>query len=653
MVLAIMAVYVNSLRAPFVFDDIPSIPENPTIQRLWPIIVPLSPPRSGETVTGRPLLNFSFALNHAFTGTAAAGYRATNIAIHAFSALLVFGLIRRTLQRAPLNRFANGVEWRLAFTIAALWALHPLQTQSVTYIVQRAESLMAFFYLLTLYAFARGVRQTERSTRWFAVSVAGCLCGMATKEVMVSAPVIVALYDRAFCAMSWQEMVQRRGRYYVALAATWILLAWLVIGADSRGGSTGFARISWWSYLATQPHAIASYLRLIFWPRPLVFDYGAEWVTRASQVIPYLLLLAGLIAGTALAFFRRHPVFFPAIWFFAVLSATSLVPGSRQTMAEQRLYLAALPVIALVVVTVHRLVGQRAMIGWAVIAVVLGTLTVQRNRDYQAALTIWEDTVEKRPNNRWARMNFGNLLAEANRPEEALQNYEISQRLDPSDPMVHYNIGNAYVQLWRLPEAIDEFRTALRLDESYTAARNNLADALFRTGRAAEAVAEYRALIASGAGSAEIHYNLGNALIHAGEPEAAVTELNKALELRPDYAEAAFNLGALLLQVGRPMEAVPQFEQAIRVKPNDADAHISLAGALAQMGRANDAIREAREGVRIDPANVRGHYTLSQLFLFLGLRADALAALRTALELDPQNAVLRQEIEALQRSDVR
>ena len=181
--LATIAAYSNSLRVPLIFDDVPSIVDNPSIQRLWPISVPLSPPNRGQPVTGRPLLNLSLALNYAGGGVSPWGYHAANLAIHLAAALALFGLLRRTFLLPGMRGVCPPTA--LAAIIALLWAVHPLQTESVTYIVQRAESLMGLCYLLVLYGLVRGAC-ASRGIFWYVASALACLLGMATKEVMAS-----------------------------------------------------------------------------------------------------------------------------------------------------------------------------------------------------------------------------------------------------------------------------------------------------------------------------------------------------------------------------------------------------------------------------------------------------------------------------------
>ena len=229
-VLATLAVYANSWAVPFTFDDQAAIVHNASIRHLGDLGAVLSPPGSGLTVDGRPVLNLSLAVNYAISGTQSWSYHALNIVIHAFAALTLFGIVRRTLLRArePGAAGASGTRFdameanALAFAVALLWAVHPLQTESVTYVIQRAESLMGLFYLLTLYGFVRGVdaATTGTSSGWFGLSCLACLFGMGTKEVMVSAPLIVLLFDRTFVSAGLRAALSRRWRYYVTLALT-------------------------------------------------------------------------------------------------------------------------------------------------------------------------------------------------------------------------------------------------------------------------------------------------------------------------------------------------------------------------------------------------------------------------------------------------
>ncbi|MES2693227.1 MAG: hypothetical protein V4773_07115, partial [Verrucomicrobiota bacterium] len=277
LVAAVLGAYANTLRAPFVYDDTLAIPENPTIRKLWPLSAVLLPQiEGGVTVAGRPVLNLSLALNYALSGTDVWSYHVSNILIHAGASLLLFGIVRRTLARREhttatttaavmAEATAGGSDattpGRLAFAIAALWALHPLHTQAVTYTVQRAESLMGFFYLLTLYAFVRGLDEQaagRQPRRWWALSVGACALGMGTKEVMATAPLLVALYDRTFAAKSFVAAWRERKGIHLALVATWLVLAALLWSTGgNRGGTVGLGvGLPLWAYPLTQFEAL-------------------------------------------------------------------------------------------------------------------------------------------------------------------------------------------------------------------------------------------------------------------------------------------------------------------------------------------------------------------------------------------------------------
>ncbi len=246
----------------------------------------------------------------------------------------------------------------LAFSITLLWILHPLQTESVTYVSQSAESLMGLLYLLTLYCLVRRAEADGQGGRlWQCLCVAACLLGMGTKEVMVSAPLVALLYDRAFLSGSFRDAWRRRRPLYSCLAATWLPLALLVLSTHGRGGTAGFGSgvSPWPSYAMNQLQAIVHYLGLCFWPQPLIFDYGSVLSPPTLRVLPYALAIAGLLALTAWGLLRRPVLDFLGACFFLILApSSSIIPVATEKMAEHRMYLPLIPVVLLVVVGIHR-----------------------------------------------------------------------------------------------------------------------------------------------------------------------------------------------------------------------------------------------------------------------------------------------------------
>jgi tetratricopeptide (TPR) repeat protein len=640
-VLAALTAYHNSLLGPFVFDDSSAIIENPTIRHLWSVADIFSPPAE-RTVGGRPVINLSLAINYALGGTEVWGYHAMNLAIHLLAGLVLFGIVRRTLVLRVAgddSALQSEAAW-LGFTVALLWTVHPLQTESVTYTVQRAESLMGLFYLLTLYCFLRGVEGSIASEagqraspvqtgsgssggnnprtgrrRWFALSIGACLLGMATKEVMVSAPVIVLLFDRTFVAGTFRDALERRERFYLGLASTWLLLAFLFASTGgNRGGTTGTGTgTTFGAYALTQFPAVVKYLRLSVWPHPLVFDYGVEWVKDAVDAMPAALVVISLIVGTVVALKRWPVIGFIGAWFFCILAPTSLTPGARQTMAEHRMYLALAAVLSLLVLGLYSWAGRRSLVIWLVAAVGLGWLTVERNRDFQSELAIWSDTVAKRPGNQWTQVNLGMVLYNAGRTEEALQHFEKAIQIDPNESGSQNDLGLALAKLGRMHEAVTAYETALRLWPNFAEAHNNLGLALSDMNRPGEAMVHLERALQLKPQLDTVHFNLGNTLIQLGRMEEAVIHFREAIKINPQYAASYANLGTALFRTGWTTEAIRQYETAICLDPQDVKARFNLAVALTQVGRIQDAITRYEEVLRFRPDDAEARDNLARL----------------------------------------
>jgi len=649
LLIATLAVYANTLHAPFVLDDPFSIANNPTLRHPWRLWEVLAPPGGGTTVSGRPLLNLSLALNYAVSGLDPWSYHALNALLHALAGLALFGLVRRTLARAPgIPDRLRSAALPLALATAALWALHPLQTEAVTYTVQRAESMMGLFFLLTLYCVARA-SESPRPGRWEAAAIAACACGMATKEVMVAAPVLALLYDRTFAAGSFAEAWRRRRRLHLGLAATWLLLAALVASTGgNRSGSIGFGvKAPWGAYLLSQFPAIARYLRLSFWPGSLTFDYGFNWSELSAGAIPPAAVVLLLGAGTIFALQRRPAAGFLGAWFFAILAPTSFVPGTTQIIVEHRMYLPLAAVAALSSCTAWALLGRRSLPLLAAAAAVLGWLTLERNRVYRTELSLWSDTVAKSPASILGHNNLGHALFQAGRNEEAQREFEAVLALNPGYPEGHYNFGSALLEQGRPAEAIAPFQEALRLLPSYANAHNNLGSALYQTGRADEAMREYGEAIRLNPDHPKAHYNLALALIDRNRLPEAASQLEESLRVTPDDIKAHNNLGNVLLQIGRTAEAVQQYREALRLDPSYANAHNNLGTVLRQQGRIEEAIEQHEIAARLQPDSADLHFNLGNVLAAAGRRAEAIEQYRTAVRLRPDHADAREMLRRL------
>jgi len=612
-VFAALAAYHNCFTGAFVFDDLPSIARNASIRRMWPLWGPLSPPKA-LTVEGRPVANFTLAINYALGGMTPWGYHAVNLAIHMLAGLTLFGIVRRTLLRPAMNGRSGAEAMPLALAVAVIWTVHPLQTEAVTYVVQRAESLMGLFYLLTMYCFIRGA-ESEKKGQWYALSVAACLLGMATKEVMVSAPLMVLVYDRTFIAGSFARAWRQRWRLYAGLAGTWVVLGYLVANANSRGGSAGFeTEVTWWTYALTQCLAVMHYLKLSVWPYPLVFDYGTATVKHVMQALPYALGLVTLAAGTVIALWYRRAIGFLGVWFFAILApSSSVVPVATQTMAEHRMYLPLAAVVTLGVMGINALMGRRSMAVFLVLAVGLGFLTTRRNQDYRTEISIWNDTLAKRPDNVRAHYNLGVALEQVGKVGEAIDQYKQAVQIKPDASEPHLNLGVALDKMGRGQEAIGQYEEALRIRPDYVKAHYNLGLALWHAGQLQGAIGHYEQALRIDPDSTEAHVNLGIALSQIGSNQDALVHFMEALRLSPDSPEVHCNLGLALFQEGKVSEAMEHFEQALRIAPDYVEAHFNLGLALSKLGRTPEAIEQYEQALKLRPDFVPARNALARL----------------------------------------
>ena len=614
-----VAVYGRTFSVPLLLDDSLAITGNPSIVHLWPLGPVLSPPDAAG-VGGRPLLNLSYALNYALGGASVAGYHAVNLGLHVLAALVLFGIVRRTLRAPRLRARLGAPATGLALVVSALWAWHPLQTEAVTYLSQRAEVLMGLCYLTTLYAFVRATVgiQGRGSAGWLACSVAACLLGVGSKEVIVTAPAVVWLYDRTFAAGSFREAWRLRRGYYVALVAALLPLAVLMSGIGRRGVSFG-GGVPWWAYGLTECRVVVRYALLSIWPSPLVFDYGTPITTHLIDVWPYACVLAGALALALLALVRAPAAGFAVCGSLFILAPTSsIIPLVGQPMAESRMYLPLAGLVALLVTATYLKAGRGAVALLVACALALAGAAFRRNEDYASALSIWKDTVAKNPLNARALTNLGN------------------EYLDTAGD---------------LDQAVDCYRKALDNNPAYAEAHLNLGRALDRAGRRREALAEFDRAVFYRPESPEAHTQLGMALLgFQGQVGPAISHFEQVARMRPGSADAHYNLGcALAMEPRRRAEAVSEFQAAVRLNPDFIAAHGNLGNAFAAIpGRLDDAVSEYEQVIRLAPDSAQAHLNLAMALLRLpGRQADAVAHLQAVLGLQPDNAQARSMLERL------
>jgi len=578
LLLAVFLAYSNSFSGEFVLDDNFSIFGNPTIHALWPPGL-INGPRQApvelhQLVYIRPFANFTFAINFALGALDPRGYHIVNLAIHAASTLLIFGILCRTF-RAPLlaEKLAAHSIW-LAALCSLIWALHPVQTEAVNYTHQRVETLMAMFYLLTLYCWIRGAEGGSKV--WLVLAIASSFLGMSSKEAMATAPLMVFLYDGMFLARSYGEALRKRWPWYLGLllSAGWLLFlmvnsalhgaADLSLPVGGSGGLSAAQNIT--SYAATELGVILYYLRLLAWPDPLVFYY--KWppaATWTAVVLPGLVVLLGVLAG-AWGIRRRRPWAYPIAWYLIILSpSSSIVPLWGQYIWEYRVYLPSIAPISAVVVAVYLILrgvtlhGRQALVVEVAVLVAvfslllaMGDATYHRNLVYRTAGSLWRDTVLKVPDSALARSNFGSALVGEGRWDEAAHEFRAAFPLDPDLADPHNNLGVYLNRQGRFAEAVEQFKIAVRIKPTYAIAYYNLGLAFYSLGKFQDAVNAFDNSLRLDSGSAEVHNNMGAALLQLGRLEQAAEQFREAIRLAPNVAVLRDNLAAVERQLRAP-----------------------------------------------------------------------------------------------------
>ncbi|MFN7813089.1 MAG: hypothetical protein ACK5SI_10570, partial [Planctomycetia bacterium] len=422
----VCAAYAPALRGGFLFDDLSEIVANPAIRTLWP---PTRPMFSGGELPHRPLPYYTFAINHALGGLEPFGYHLFNLVVHLANGAILWWIVARTLARRPQSPADPGTTAGIA---AAIWLVHPLQTEAVSYVYQRIELLAATAALGTLATFlvavdARGVRRRLAVV----ACVACCAAGMACKEWFVVVPPLVLLFDGLVVAGSWRTALATRWRWHAALAATWLVLAGVVTSqrrmycefaaTDGLVADIGRRLL----YLVNQPAVILWYLAVLVVPVGQSLDHATPLRTDWWLAGPCLVLAAALVG--CLLCLRRHP---GAAWlglsFFLLLAPTSSLQPVHDICVEHRMYLPAAPLAVAFVMAMEAFCrrcgwGGRLRVGLALgLCALLAVITFNRNAIYAAPRAAWADAVAKSPPSSRARARLATELSRIERHDEAI-----------------------------------------------------------------------------------------------------------------------------------------------------------------------------------------------------------------------------------------
>jgi len=596
-------VYSNIYRAEWVFDDESNILVNGAIHDVKDTA------RIFRYHPGRFVGYWSFALNYHLWGDNPWPYRVINVTIHLWGALALLAVLRMALGSPAIGL---GLTERERDTFALLGALvfacHPLQTQAVTYVVQRFESLACAFTFtsVALYMKARmsevhgpPIRAAGRFALYVGMFVSMAL-GVLTKQTVAVTPALVVAVDLLAVDRSWKR-IGRRLALVAPLAALTGLVVYITFGV--RGSRlVGGRGPNAWNYLLTQAWVHLKYMRLVVAPYGQNLDYDIALVTSLADPRVWA-GLAGITASLAVAWFARKKaplVTLGIVWYYITLSVTSSFVPILDVMFEHRLY----PALGGVAIAMAGLAVLRprwrsaARTAGVVIVVALAATANMRNYVWQTKISLWKDVVEKAPINPRACYNYAHALF-------------LNKQYDGAEQ---------YLQ------------RAMKLRYEYGAAYDLQGQILSLRGRGEEAEKFFRKAVAASPKDAVAWNNFALMLVQAGRHDEAREAFEKAVRLRVGYAEAFNNLGLEWLRAGRIDKAVEAFERALKSDRAFVNARKNLARALAMSDRFDRAARTLLDAIRLAPA--RGDLTadLGRVYLLAGKTDEAEKWLRQALE---------------------
>ncbi len=612
LIIIVLIVYANTFDAPFVFDDLLNIKENVGIR------LTRFTPESLARVLGsdRPLAGLSFALNYYFHADDVRGYHLLNLVIHIITGLLIMLVAEQTLRRCEMGSTAIPV------FAAGLWLVHPVHTQSVTYIVQRMNAMATMFYMLALFCYIRarvktadGINPFERALL-YALCLVSAILGLAAKETVATLPIILLLYEWFFFQHMNSTWLKKQLPWIGLVILTTMVLIVFFMGDNPLNTIYGmYDKLDFTlkQRLLTQASVVVYYVSLLVFPFPsrltLVYDFPlsrtmTEPMPTALAITALVMLCAAVLCST-----RKHPLpAFCIVWFLVTLSVESTVIG-LDLIFEHRTYLPSIfPLIGFVWLAFTRIPAKAAAVAIISTAIIAcGIWTHQRNSTWQSPVRLWQDTVNKSPGKALPYNNLAVCLAESGRLDEAVSNYQTALDIKPDYASAHYNLGVDLYQTGRHPSAIDHLETAVRLEPENVQALNAL----------------------------------GLAYAAAGRGEDAVNSYFQALHVRPDFMPALTNLGIALAASLRAGESINTFSISGLSPWQLARIYNSAASDFIKAGDLDSAGLYYYNAVQLDPAYIDGLYNLGLVLAREKAFQQAAAVYARILAISPHEETAR------------
>ena len=562
-----MLAYQPAWHGGFVWDDAANIaaPELRSLdglRRIW------FQPRATQQY--QPLHYSSSWLQQRLMGNSPTGYHLVNLLLHIGCVVLVLKILR--FLRIPGAELA-----------AIIFALHPVNVETVAWISERKNTLSGLFGLAATLWYLKF--DESRSRGGYALALGLFLLGLLSKTAIVTLPLawlVILWWKRG--AISLRRDVAPLIPFFSLSAAAGLMTRWVEYGnIGYKARTLDFSLVE---RCLIAGRAFWFQLGKVLWPSNLMFVYP-RWEVNTGVWWQYLFplaLLALLGVLWSLRRWSRAPLAGVLIYIFLLLPTLGFLNQYffiYSFVSDHWQYLACLGIITPCASGIVLLVGRlKRWQAWLepgatlLLGGVMFLLTSQQSWMYTDIETLYRTAIARNPACWMAKVNLGNILYRANRVPEAMELFKQAMRIKPA--VAYYSLGNALFEAGRASEAIDQYKEALRIDPDYAEAHNNLGNVLLQTGRTSEAIDEYKQVVRISPNSAEAHNNLGAALGKMGRSSEAIDQYRQALRMNPGSADAHNNLGAALADLDQISEAIEQLKAALRINHNDIVARNNL-----------------------------------------------------------------------------
>jgi len=642
-----IVIYSNSFFGSFHFDDEQCIVNNPAIRHIGDII---SIWRYWPT---RFVTFFSLALNYRGCGLHVFAYHVFNFLTHVATALLVYLFVLLTFKTPEVkkDRIAAYGPWA-AFFISVLFLAHPVQTQPVDYIIQRATLLAAFFYMasLCLYVLARQKKEEGHASRQWKMFYAGSFCcallSMFSKELAVTLPISICLYEYFFLKGKRSSRIKWILPFLVILFVvplTMLSVKMLSVSADhfkeTRRIVWGFSEAAPIEYFLTQLRAFWTYVRLLFVPINQNLDYDYPFSSSVMDPAVSISLL-GIIFVLYIAFrlTRKYKLVSFGIFLFFVMFApwffVGLFPESNvmaminDVIFEHRLYLAVLAFGFFVVsglfyffndskIFKRIIPGRRISFAISILfllSIFYSFMTYQRNKIWENEVTLWSDVVAKSPDKARGYNNRGYAYLKQGRLDLSLRDFTRAIKIQPDLAKAYNNRAQVYFDKGDLDAALLDFNKAIEIQPDYAKAISNRAAIYLRKGRFDKALADYNEAIRIEPELSGIYNNRGNVYVKIGDLESAFSDYSKAIELEPQSPVAYNNRGLVYLKKGDHDKALSDYSKAIALEPGSAQAYNNRANIYLSKGEVARALEDYERAIKINPSLGDAYYNRGMLY---------------------------------------